>query len=92
MNKSKRLLALILIFFIQPCLYAQQPTAIINEIKAYIQPYVDTKNFNGTILIAKNGKILFTESFGMANADFLSPCGCSPSQRSSRRLVSDQRQ
>lgn len=40
------------------------------KIDSYIQPYVLTKNFNGTILLAREGKILYLKSFGYANEDF----------------------
>lgn len=36
----------------------------------YITPYVETKNFNGTVLIAQNGHILYEKSFGFSNEDY----------------------
>lgn len=37
------------------------------KIDRYVQPYVNTKNFNGTILIAKSDEILYEKSFGYAD-------------------------
>ncbi|MDP9229722.1 MAG: beta-lactamase family protein, partial [Bacteroidota bacterium] len=35
-----------------------------------MKTFVDTKNFNGAILVAQKGKILYNKAFGMANQDF----------------------
>ena len=35
---------------------------------AYIRPYADTNNFSGAVLVARAGKILFEQAYGVANA------------------------
>jgi CubicO group peptidase (beta-lactamase class C family) len=35
---------------------------------AYIQPYVETNNFSGAVLVARGGQILFERAYGVANA------------------------
>jgi CubicO group peptidase (beta-lactamase class C family) len=35
---------------------------------AYIQPYVETNNFSGAVLVARGGTVLFERGYGAANA------------------------
>lgn len=37
------------------------------KVDEYIKPYLETGNFSGCLLIAKDGKILLSKGFGMAN-------------------------
>ncbi len=37
------------------------------QVDAYVKPYLDIGGFNGTILIAKGGKVLLSKGYGMAN-------------------------
>ena len=37
------------------------------QVDAYIQPYVEGRNFSGALLIARGGLVLFTNGYGMAN-------------------------
>jgi len=37
------------------------------QVDAYVRPYLDVAGFNGTVLIAKNGKVLLSKGYGMAN-------------------------
>lgn len=37
------------------------------RVNAYVKPYLDIGGFNGTILIAKGGKVLLSKGYGMAN-------------------------
>ncbi len=41
-----------------------------SRITNYIMPYVETKNFNGTVLIAQKAQILYEKSFGFSNEDY----------------------
>src|SRR5215470_11951719 len=38
-----------------------------------MQPYVDAQMFSGSTLVAKNGKILFSKSYGMADLEWRIP-------------------
>ncbi|MFQ5721449.1 MAG: serine hydrolase domain-containing protein [Candidatus Aminicenantales bacterium] len=40
------------------------------EVDAYIKPYLDLGGYSGTVLIAKNGEILFRKGYGMASYEF----------------------
>lgn len=52
------------------CGLSQSDKTLTAKIDEYIAPYVATQNFNGTILVAKAGTVLYENSFGYANADF----------------------
>jgi CubicO group peptidase (beta-lactamase class C family) len=38
-----------------------------NQVNAYVKPYLDIGGFNGTILIARGGRVLLSRGYGMAN-------------------------
>ena len=40
---------------------------IASRIHAYLQPFGETGNLIGTVLVARGGRILFRQSYGMAN-------------------------
>jgi CubicO group peptidase (beta-lactamase class C family) len=60
--------------FIAAVLIIGTPTAAVSAsnlvpaFDAYIQPYVETNNFSGAVLIARGGKVLFERGYGAANA------------------------
>jgi len=37
------------------------------KVNAYVKPYLDIGGFNGSVLIAKKGKVLLSKGYGMAN-------------------------
>jgi len=41
-----------------------EATAVHDEIAAYIDPYVRSGNFSGSILVVEAGKVLFRNSYG----------------------------
>jgi len=41
-----------------------------NEINNFIQGFHDIKQFNGNVLVAQNGKVIFEKSFGYANFEW----------------------
>jgi hypothetical protein len=45
------------------------PNSLEVKADAYIKPFVDIKGFNGSILIARQGKVLVSKGYGMANYD-----------------------
>lgn len=49
---------------------AQNDKQLAKKINDYLKPFVETKNFCGTVLVAKKGNILYLNSFGYANEDF----------------------
>ena len=40
---------------------------IASQIEGYLQPFVETGNFTGAVLVARKGRVLFERAFGMAN-------------------------
>lgn len=46
---------------------------IANRIRAYLATFAATGNLTGTVLVARNGQILFEQSYGMANYDWQIP-------------------
>ena len=45
------------------------------QVEAYIQPYVEGRNFSGALLIARGGRVLVTNGYGMANYELGVPNG-----------------
>ena len=43
------------------------------QVSAYVKPYLDIGGFNGSILIAKNGKVLLSKGYGMASYELNVP-------------------
>ena len=37
------------------------------KVDAYVKPYLASRNFSGAILIARDGKVLVSKGYGMAN-------------------------
>jgi CubicO group peptidase (beta-lactamase class C family) len=43
------------------------------QVDAYVKPYLDVAGFNGSVLIAKSGKVLLSKGYGMANYELSVP-------------------
>ncbi len=41
--------------------------------RAYLRPFEETGNFSGTVLVARNGRVLFRQSYGMASRELNVP-------------------
>ena len=55
-----------------PC-QAPSDKVIASRIQAYLQPFGETGNLIGTVLVARGGRILFRQSYGMANYELNVP-------------------
>src|SRR5215471_3788926 len=44
---------------------------VANRIQAYLEPFGETGNLSGSVLVARGGRILFQKSYGMANYELL---------------------
>ena len=44
-----------------------------SAIDAYLQPYVESNNFSGSILVRKNAEVLFEKSYGLADLEQNTP-------------------
>jgi CubicO group peptidase (beta-lactamase class C family) len=47
--------------------------ALPDRLKQVVQPYVDAQMFMGSVLVAKNGKVIFSKSYGMADLEWSVP-------------------
>lgn len=46
---------------------APQPAALASRLEAYWRPYVDGMNYNGAVLVAKDGRVLLREAHGVVD-------------------------
>jgi len=46
---------------------AKNEKGLETQINAYVKPYLDVGGFDGSVLIAKKGKVLLSKGYGMAN-------------------------
>lgn len=63
-----KLIIFLLAFGLQ-CSFAQLSADKKLKIDSLIQQYVDTKQFSGSVLVAKNSEILYQQAFGYANRE-----------------------
>ncbi|HEV8512939.1 MAG TPA: serine hydrolase domain-containing protein, partial [Cyclobacteriaceae bacterium] len=68
-----RILTLILIQLATAGLLHAQSRSIEQAIDQYLDPYVKSNNFAGTIYVAKSGKVLYEKSFGIAIIEWSVP-------------------
>ncbi len=45
-----------------------------SQVDAYLKPYLDLNGFSGSILIAKGGRVLLRQGYGLANYELNVPC------------------
>lgn len=69
----KTLVYLIAMLLLQLPMMAQKRTDLAAKVDSYLQPYVESNNFSGTVLIAKKGEILFQKAYGFANLEWNAP-------------------
>ena len=56
--------------------YASSAQAPPDRLKQVVQPYVDAQMFMGSVLVSKNGKVIFSKSYGMADLEWSVPNFC----------------
>lgn len=64
-----RLLAISLIAVLCLTVSRAQTNSIASDIHAYLQPYVSSGNFAGSVLVEKSGKRIFAKSYGFADRE-----------------------
>lgn len=62
---KKLLFVIIITLSFHPSAWTQ-----VKEIDALIKPYVQSNNFSGSILIAKNDKITFSKAYGLMKRSY----------------------
>lgn len=65
-----RLLVLILVTLAAPSSFAQNKAA---KIDALVQQYVANRQFNGSVLVAEKGQVIFKKGYGLANMEWNIP-------------------
>ncbi len=66
--KTKKLLALFIVAFMTATnAFAQQN---VQKIDALLKQYYDYGQFNGSVLVAENGKVIYKKGLGMANMEW----------------------
>ena len=70
----KNLMVAVLVCLI-PSAAASQDRSVEAEVDRYLAPYVQMKDFSGTVLIAKMGKVLVRKGYGLANYELGIPNG-----------------
>ena len=53
--------------------HASNAQAPADRLQQVVQPYVDAQMFMGSVLVAKNGKVVFSKSYGMADLEWSVP-------------------
>lgn len=51
----------------------QQPDGLEARVDRYVQPYVDSRNFSGVVLVARDGRPVVRQAYGLANVEFAVP-------------------
>lgn len=54
---------------------ASVPPTLEQRVDEYLEPYLDTGNFSGSILVAREGRILVSKGYGLANKKNQTPNG-----------------
>ncbi len=67
MKTSACFLPLLLSIILINNTFAQNKSKFAERADRYIQPYVETNNFSGVVLVAKDGNVIFEKAYGNAN-------------------------
>lgn len=73
MNNKKQLLntfAFVLMLCVAPFISIVHASDINKKIEDYVQSFYDVGQFNGTVLVSKNGKRIFSSGYGYANFEW----------------------
>jgi CubicO group peptidase (beta-lactamase class C family) len=49
--------------------FAESNTSVPALMEAYLRPYVATQNFSGSVLVSRDGRTVFSQSYGSADAE-----------------------
>ncbi len=75
MISAMKYFILAILLILVPASAAGQSRSVETEVDRYLAPYIQMKDFSGTILIAQNGKVLVRKGYGMANYELVTPNG-----------------
>jgi len=53
--------------------HPSHPQALSDRLEHVVKPYVDAQMFMGNVMVAKNGEVLFSKSYGMADLEWSVP-------------------
>jgi len=69
MKRARLFLYLALVVALSPCFVLAQSPVDGAAIDSYVKPYFETANFSGSVLVEKDGKIVFEKSYGLADRE-----------------------
>ncbi|WP_228768564.1 serine hydrolase domain-containing protein [Shewanella sp. TC10] len=61
--------SIVLLLFLQSLAYGKALTTVEDKLNRHIQHYVEEESFQGAVLIAKHGKVLFKKAYGYADIE-----------------------
>jgi CubicO group peptidase (beta-lactamase class C family) len=73
MIKNRIFLPLILTFLLAFLIGSSPAQTTAERMQQIVQPYVDAQMFMGSVLVAKHGKVIFKQSYGMADMEWSIP-------------------
>lgn len=53
--------------------YQSRPQALSDRLQQVVKPYVDAQMFMGSVMVGKNGQVLFSKGYGMADLEWNVP-------------------
>ena len=70
-------LACFALCIVMQSVFAQPATSSLDSYaanaKAFLEPYISANSFSGTVLVAKDGKVIFEQAYGLANREWNVP-------------------
>jgi CubicO group peptidase (beta-lactamase class C family) len=73
MNRISKLLLVAVVLGAAACSAPESRDPLVASLDSIMQSVVDTARFNGNVLFARNGKVVYQKSFGLANYDTREP-------------------
>jgi CubicO group peptidase (beta-lactamase class C family) len=67
---TKQIIGLFLAILVAQCGFAQSKA---DKIDALMRQYVENRQFNGTVLVAESGKVIYKKGYGLANMEWNIP-------------------
>jgi CubicO group peptidase (beta-lactamase class C family) len=67
---TRHLITVFMLFALIPMAFAQEKAKQIDDL---MRRYVDNGKFNGSVLVAENGKVIFEKGYGLANMEWNIP-------------------
>jgi len=66
---SSRLVFVVVVLCAHPVFFFAQPPHVAQKIDTYLEPYVQTGNFSGAVLVRQHGRTVFQKAYGFADRE-----------------------